>query len=311
MKHIWEKSTGYLWFKGYVNLCTRMSYERFKVEGRDKVPSDAAVIFAPNHCNTLMDALVVLLANGCPTTFVARFDVFRKPKVRNLLFKLKMLPIARERDGMEALKGNAEIFDEMVDSMGHGVPCCIFPEGTHRAKRSLLPLHKGICRVAQLAVEKLDKPVYIVPVGLDYESYLDYMGDVTVRYGDPIPIEDDFDKIEMLGILKERLSKLITYFPDDENYAEAEARWEESRKKPLRWWEIPLGILALPLFIACGAVCLPVIGVSAYLIGKAKDKVWSNTFRFASRLLFTPIVWAPHSLFYLILKLYKHITKSI
>lgn len=311
MRPIWEKNPAYTVFKEFVDLCTRMSYERFEVEGRENIPQDGAVIFAPNHCNTLMDALVVLRAKRGPITYVARFDVFRKPRVRALLHGLKMLPIARERDGVEAIRKNQEIFDEMVESMEHNVPCCIFPEGTHRTKHSLLPLHKGICRIAQLAVERLDKPVYIVPVGLEYSDYFDYMADVRVRFGEAIPVTDGFDKLEMLRVLKERLSGLITYFPDDENYEAAEAAWKESRKIPLRWWEIPLGILAFPLFIACGAVCLPIIGISAYLIGKAKDKAWSNTFRYASRLLFTPVVWAPHSFFYLVLKLYKHIFKSI
>ena len=57
---LWEDSFAYRLGRVYVDGCTRGCFRRCIVTGKDNIPSDGAVIFAGNHCNTLMDALVIL-----------------------------------------------------------------------------------------------------------------------------------------------------------------------------------------------------------------------------------------------------------
>lgn len=338
MRPIWKYSPGYTTVRLFVNLCTRMSYNRLNVAGVENIPTDGAVILAPNHCNTLMDAFVVAQAKRGSTLFAVRADIFRKPSVARILRWLRMVPLSRERDGLQEVSHNYQIFDEVVDALRHDLPFCIFSEGTHRAKRSLLPLKKGIFRIATKAARASDKPVYIVPMGLEYEDYYNYMKHASVRYGIPINITEYLKKhpdategetFAALSIsLHDRISSLITYFPDDENYEANLARWEASRRPVKHWWEWVAAPFLLPFFLVFGLLSLPIWLTSSVLIGKLKDKTWSNTVRCGCKIGMLPLlliafgipafillpwyaaltillsVLVSHSLFYLILNLY-------
>ena len=139
----------------FVNFVIRTSYRDIKYIGTDRIPKDAAVIFAPNHTGTLMDALVILAMNNKPKVFIARADIFRNPKLAKLLTFFKMMPIMRMRDGIEEVKKNNRTIEIASDVLKDKVPLCIFPEGTHQAKHSMLPLSKGIFRIALQAKEML------------------------------------------------------------------------------------------------------------------------------------------------------------
>ncbi|MDD4828272.1 MAG: 1-acyl-sn-glycerol-3-phosphate acyltransferase, partial [Bacteroidales bacterium] len=164
-KRIYDKNVCYTVLKYYVGLFFKMAYRKREYHGLDKIPKDGAVIFAPNHTNALMDALAVLFVNNNPKVFVARADIFKKPLFSRILFFLKIMPINRIRDGRNTLKNNDETIQLSADVLKHNVPFVILPEGAHRPMHSLLPLGKGIFRIALLANEELQgyRPVYIVP----------------------------------------------------------------------------------------------------------------------------------------------------
>ena len=63
---IYEKDLGYSILKPIVDWSTTHSYRKIEVVGKENIPSEGAVIIAPNHCNTLMDALVILRAGKTP-----------------------------------------------------------------------------------------------------------------------------------------------------------------------------------------------------------------------------------------------------
>lgn len=306
MSKLWERGRVYRWTRSYVNLCTRMSYSSLVVSGKENLPSDGAVILAPNHCNTLMDALVVLQASNNITTFGARADMFRSSKTAaGILRWLKIVPLARSRDGRAAVADNINIFNEVVDVLKHNAAFCMFVEGTHRPKRSLLPIKKGVFRLAALAKEKLDKPVYIVPVGLEYGDYFRFMSTARISYGEPILFDENADTADLSQILHDRIASLITYFPDDENYEKNYAEYQRLHQPKLKWWMIPVAILSLPVFVALSIALSPLLLLTAIIKGRLKDKTWMNTVRFSVRFLFTPVIWALHSLFYLILNFYN------
>lgn len=234
MKKTYEKDWRYFALKSWCDATVRSLFSKIDSEGWENVPTDGAVIMAPNHCNTLMDALVVLQDRKDATLFGARADVFRKPILNKFLRFLRILPIPRVRDGLQEVLHNRETMDEVVECLGHGMRYAMFAEGTHRPMHSLLPLKKGITRTALLANERFggSKPVYIVPMGLEYEDYYRLQTSLKIRYGKPINVTEyvaahpDAGEAEihrgLLGILKERIAGLITYLPDDESY---EGRW--------------------------------------------------------------------------------------
>lgn len=232
MGKIHEDNFWYKLLRPYVDFCTYMSYGRAEIVGRDNIPKDAAVIFTPNHCNTLMDALVVLRARRGATVFGTRADLFREPFANKALRFLKMLPMPRMRDGIREVVGNFRTNEEVIDSIRENIPFCAFPEGTHRTKHSLLKVKKGVARIARQATESIPKHVYIVPVGLEYGDYFRFQSSSLVNYGKAIDVtafhlehpelsEAEFYQ-SICQQLSEAMSKLITFIPDDEDY---EAKW--------------------------------------------------------------------------------------
>lgn len=234
-KHIYDPDPLYTFLRTFWTDCNiRPSYRRAEVHGFENIPKDEAIILSPNHCNTLMDALVVLNSYRGSTVFGARADIFRKPLIAKFMSFLRILPMVRQRDGLRNVLQNNETQEVIVETLDHGVRFCLFPEGTHRTKHSLQRLGKGVFRIALAAVEKFNgsKPVYIVPVGIEYGDYFRYHSTVLVNYGEAINVTEflangNFDTephaIDALrSELSKRMASLITYIPDDENY---EAKW--------------------------------------------------------------------------------------
>lgn len=229
IKRIQDYDRTYSLLLRYVNFVIKRSYSDVNYIGKENLPSDGAIIFAPNHTNTLMDALVTLNMDLKPKVFVARADIFRNRKLAKILTFLKIMPIMRQRDGFNAVKKNQEIIDKSVDVLKDRVPFCIFPEGTHQAKFSMLPLSKGIFRIAFQAHEQMpDVPLYIVPVGLRYGDLFRFRSTVRVQMGKPINVGEfiaanaNLTPQEQINNMKEllvqRLSSVILYIPNDENY---------------------------------------------------------------------------------------------
>lgn len=234
MGKIYENNRIYSLLRPYVDLCIRRSYRKVETAGMENLPEGGAVIFSPNHCNTLMDALVILRTDRKDKVFGARADLFNNPFIGKIMTFLRILPMVRQRDGLRNVLKNYETTQLIVEIIDHGVPFCIYPEGTHRTMHSLRPLGKGIFRAALSAVEtfKDEKPVYIVPVGIEYGDYFRFRSTSLVTFGKPLDVreiirdigpENESRCIERLrGVLKERMSGLITYIKDDDDY---QAKW--------------------------------------------------------------------------------------
>ncbi len=231
---IWQKDFGYTLLRPFVDSTTKSCYKQTEVTGRENIPKDGAVIIAPNHCNTLMDALVILRAFKDETVFGARADIFNNPLVAKIMYFLRILPQIRQRDGLRNVLKNNETQETIVETLENQVRFCIFPEGKHRPAHSLQPLGKGIFRAALAANARFgDKyPVYIVPTGIEYGDYFRYLSTSLVNFGQPInvtefvrnnPVENEAQLIEPLKKeLASRISGLITYIKDDE---QLEDKW--------------------------------------------------------------------------------------
>lgn len=251
MKKVYDRDPGYFALRLWVDLTTRRCFRRVEVKGLENVPRDGAVLLSPNHCGTLMDALVVLQSFKDGTLFGARADVFRKKAAAKVLHFLKILPVPRIRDGAREVLGNRETMAEAVDALAHGMRYCIFPEGTHRPWHSLQPLRKGLVRTALLARDTLDKgtKVWIVPAGLYYSDHYRMAGKVRLTYGEPIELGGFIRSWEeahagqenapseaalynaLLAELSSRMKGLLRYIPGDEDY---EARWAFARIESTR-----------------------------------------------------------------------------
>ena len=324
MGKIYGDNKFYTVFRLWVDHCARSSYRVFTMEGKENIPEEGAVILAPNHCNTLMDATVVLQGQKGPIVFGARSDIFNNKTLAKILTFLRILPMVRARDGMREVLRNYDTIDSIVETLDNNVPFCMFCEGTHRPKHSLLPIKKGIFRVAKAANEsrksrakkkkgktvyKPSDKLYIVPVGLEYGDYYTYRSSCRMRYGKPIDVTNFFEETKDMPeahqceLLKQKISdgisKLIVYFPDDEEYDKKIKRFKHLKKvrrdkasgksgKVRRVLQI---IIGFPFFVFSAITALPQWLTSAIICSKVKDHAFHNTVRYGTKLVLTPIVW--------------------
>lgn len=229
----------YFFLKVFVDWAVKSSYRKYQVEGLENIPSHGYTIWASNHTNALMDALVLLSSTRKQKVFMARADIFRKKSAVKWLTFLKVMPIYRIRDGIEAVKRNDEVIAQATDILMDKVPLVLFPEATHRPRHSLLKLSKGIFHIAGSVYEHSGKEqVYIQPIGIEYGDYFRFRSTVLVRFGEPLDISGLIREnagepwpvlmLKLRGMLTERLAGLIAYLPDDEDY---DAMWEYVKLK--------------------------------------------------------------------------------
>jgi 1-acyl-sn-glycerol-3-phosphate acyltransferase len=170
--------------------------------------------------------------------------MFNIKLVAKIMFFLRILPMVRQRDGLRNVLKNKDTEEIIVETLEHGVPFCIFPEGKHRAAHSLQVLGKGVFRAALSANARFGdkKPVYIVPVGIEYGDYFRYHSTSLVTYGKAInvtefvkslEVENEAQMIEPLRKeLTKRMSELITYIDYNEDY---DGKWTLTRLLSLRY----------------------------------------------------------------------------
>ena len=294
MTELWENKFWYNFWRAYVDLGTRMSYSRIRVEGLENVPEDGAVILVPNHCTTLMDALVVLQVKKSVTVFGARADMFKNKTAASILRWLKIVPLARLRDGASELTKNYAVFDEISEVLAHNVPFCIFAEGTHRPQREVQPIRKGVFRIAELARQNLNVPLYLVPVGLDFDDFFEYMSGLTIRFGHAMDASEfeGRDSRELTEMLRGKIQELSDHRSDT----------GVAISNPLL--RVLFAILFLPLFLLNFVISSPILLLTLLVKRKIKDRAWINTIRFGCRL---PLIvfWPFHSGFYFMLNFYR------
>ncbi len=310
MKQIQDESRLYRFFLPLVNWMFRHSYRHLKYIGEENIPSDGSVIFAPNHTNALQDALAVLSINSERKVFVARADIFRRPIFAKILNFLKIMPIRRKRDGIGEVLQNDETEEKAIDVLQDGVPFCILPEGTHRPKHSLLPLGKGIFRIALRANERFghEKPVYIVPVGLEYSDYFHLWDTLIINVGKPINVTQfvaehaELERPQLIMALREeltlRMREQILWVPDDEHYEDNLRQLRENPPAPFNLFpkhRVPVWLLFLllvvlsPLFVISAVFTIPLWLMWILIRWSVKDPAFHNSVQFVWQLIVIPL----------------------
>lgn len=281
MSKIWEHNRLYSFLRPYVDWCTRGSYRYLRYRGED-LPHEGAVILAPNHTNTLMDALVILAGSKGATAFGARADIFRKPAVARILRFLRILPMVRERDGLSHVSENYASFDLIDQTLEHGVPFCLFAEGTHRPQRSLQPIKKGIARMALRSARS--RQTWLVPTGINYTDFFRFRKGCEVRYGKPLDVNafvrehPEMNEAQLLQALRNTLEERMSAMVDPEGPA-----YEKPHPLLLLVWPFA-ALLSFPIWLTAELLCR-----------RMKDKAWCNTIRYLCHLFLLPltlILWA-------------------
>lgn len=174
--------------RGLISPLARLVY-RPRVEGRENVPLNGAVIFASNHLS-FIDSIAIPVAAPRPVHFLAKSTYFEGTGVRGWLSRtffqsIGAIPVRRGagQAALDALDLQRQLLDE-------GLAVALYPEGTRSTDGRL---YKGRTGVAFLA---LQTGAPVVPVGLIGTDKVMPVGAkvpnrserITVRFGEPLDL---------------------------------------------------------------------------------------------------------------------------
>lgn len=224
----------YVVLRTYVWVGLHFYFRQLRVTGTQHIPK-GAVLFAANHQNAFLDALLIVCSSKRYTHFLTRADIFRNSWIKKLLGLINLIPIYRIRDGWQSLGENQTTFDRCTDILLQGEALVIFPEGNHGWKRQLRPLSKGFTRALQGALEQQpQQPVHVVPVGINYTAHEPFRTSVHVVYGPNFTANEIYrpnDPASALALrehLTQRMQPLITHIPE-QHYEPVYAALEATR----------------------------------------------------------------------------------
>ena len=224
-------SKTYIFFGAWNKLALGNFYKRREVVNYDaNMPTDVPLLLCPNHQNALIDALNTAgtMKRDRQPTFMTRADVFGTI-FDPILYKFKMLPIYRQRDKVNVIEKNEEIFRICIERLSRGESIIIFAEGNHDRNYRIRPLKKGFARIAFQAEEENDYKLNmkVVPIGLNYDDHLKFRSDLLVVFGDIIDVSDYYKQhkeapnralIAIRNVLKDRLQKCVLHIAPGDYY---------------------------------------------------------------------------------------------
>ena len=176
-----------------VKTVLRLNFRKMVFSGRkENVSKKKPIIFAANHRNALLDALLLVYAgyHFKQVVFLARADIFKQKFVAWILKGMRIIPVFRIRDGKDNLDKNKDIFDSAARILKKNNPIALFPEARHNPKQSLLPIQKAAPRIVLPTEASLNFELnsQIVPVSIYYRDVFEFLTDVYITFGTPIEV---------------------------------------------------------------------------------------------------------------------------
>jgi 1-acyl-sn-glycerol-3-phosphate acyltransferase len=179
----------YYWLKYMMRFALTVFYRKRVFTGFDNVPESGPVIFACNHPNSFLDAMIIGAFIKRETHFLARSDVFNTPLKLWILSQFKMMPIYRLSEGKEDLAKNKDTFEKCHDVFRKGGAVLMFSEGICVQEMRLRPLKKGTARIA-MEYSKDGSSLMIIPTGLNYMKPMNFREDLLISMDKPFDAAD-------------------------------------------------------------------------------------------------------------------------
>jgi len=161
------------------------------------VPHTGPVLLAVNHPNDLPDICAILGHVRRRVSFVANVTAAEQPLVAWAYARMGVVPIHRVRDarkararGLDSSQANDRAFARVRELLAGGACVCVFPEGGVHRGPHLGALRTGLARMALDARDQAGlRGLQIVPVGITYESPLEYRTRVLIEIGAPLELD--------------------------------------------------------------------------------------------------------------------------
>ncbi|HTA18786.1 MAG TPA: lysophospholipid acyltransferase family protein [Polyangia bacterium] len=172
----------------------RLYYPVRLVEGAARIPRGRPVVFVLNHPNGLLDPIVLRVATGRATRFLAKSTLFGNPLGRLAMGAFGSIPVYRAHEAGARAKDasrNDETFARCRAALARGEALALFPEGVSHSDPQLRPLKTGAARITLSAEREVADggrrlAAVVVPAGLFYERKARFRSRVLVDVGAPI-----------------------------------------------------------------------------------------------------------------------------
>jgi hypothetical protein len=155
----------------------------------NKPPKFGKTIFVSNHPAAFMDPLVIAAFNRAVVYFMTRSDVFNS-FTRPVFWIAHMLPIYRQRDGVNTKEKNLAVFKKCSETLLRNRNLLLFGEGVTDDifVRRLKQIKKGAVRIGFTALESCDwkEDIYITALGCNYSEPSIYGSDLLMINSNPI-----------------------------------------------------------------------------------------------------------------------------
>ncbi len=177
------------------------------------------LLIAANHPNSFLDAILIDILFDVPVWSLARGDAFKTDRIKNIFYKLKILPVYRTSEGVENLSENYKTFDACLALFKQNDTILIFSEGKCINEWHLRPLKKGTARLAIKAWEE-NINLQVLPVGINYQSFQRFGKNVFINFGNIITkndidvhAADGFRNHAFNQLLQKELEQLVNEIP--------------------------------------------------------------------------------------------------
>ena len=167
---------------------------RYRVRGRDNIPSQGPLIVVANHLN-LIDPPLLGVSLGRRASFMAKEELFRSKLASYFMGSLGAFPVSKGRLDRKALRRAMQV-------LADGLVLVIFPEGMRSRGGRLRAAFPGAARIA------LRSGVPIIPVGIAGTEKLKGLAwlwcrpEVTVNIGLPFSLPQASSKLTKVELLR-------------------------------------------------------------------------------------------------------------
>ncbi len=187
----------YYFIRFLVRLALRIYCYRIRVNDTAYLHLKGPLVIASNHPNAFFDAIVLASRMQQPLHFLAWGEQADKWMGSRLLKFLHIIPVYQMQDNRSNQERNEKSFSQCTDVLSSGGMILIFSEGICENNWQLRPFKKGTARVVVETFERLQtkSPLRILPVALNYNSYLSPGKSVFMLFGPLLSKQDLPDEI--------------------------------------------------------------------------------------------------------------------
>ncbi len=201
-------------FKPLIKLGWNTAYN-IKFIGRENVNFKQPTLMVANHTNAVIDPVAIGVNVKRGVFFLARGDAFANNFLKWLLWQFHIIPIYRREECDDNLEKNLETFGRMFELFDKARPVLIFSEGKCVQEKTIRDFRKGTAHILvdYANVKKDLGKLHIQPIGVNYQYYNKFRGDLILKFGQTFTLEDlnleEINSKESIQIITQKVQEKL------------------------------------------------------------------------------------------------------